>query len=290
MIAENKQFVSKPLFDEKTILSKDTNYPKVSIVTPSYNQAQFLEETILSVLNQNYPNLGYMIIDGGSTDGSIEIIKKYEKYLAYWVSEKDEGMYDAINKGLKIASGNILAYLNSDDFYFPGTIQTVVDYFEKHPNTCLIYGDCDFIDSRGHFLYSYHYPAFKWDLFIVLNWSSIPQQATFWRRDIHEKVGYFNPTFKMAGDFDFYVKVGKHFRIDHIRRRLAKYRIHDKSLTITNQDVAREEVRRIHRRYGISDRFVIICLRCLADLRIKLLNLPLMIKKMLNLERLISRR
>jgi len=108
-----KEFVSKPLFDEKVILNKDPNYPKISIVTPSYNQAEFLERTILSVLNQNYPNLEYIIIDGGSTDGSVEIIKKYKKYLTYWVSEKDEGQSDAINKGFEKSTGEILAWLKT---------------------------------------------------------------------------------------------------------------------------------------------------------------------------------
>lgn len=261
------------------------DYPKVSIVTPSYNQVQFLEKTILSVLNQNYPNLEYIIIDGGSTDGSVEIIKKYEKYLVYWVSKKDEGMYDAVNKGLKVASGSIFAYLNSDDLYLSDTVQVAVNYFQKHPETALIYGDCDYIDLEGRFLYAYHYPIFKWHRFIVLNWSSIPQEASFWRKGVHKVVGYFNTEFKMAGDFEFYVKVGKDFQIDHLRKVLAMHRLHKKSLTSIWQDKNQEEVKMIHQCYGVSNGFSDICLRFLAELRIKLLNLPLMIKKLLGLQR-----
>ena len=107
---EIKEFVSKPMFDKKVILNKDPYWPKISIVTPSYNQAEFLERTILSVLNQNYPNLEYIIIDGGSTDGSVEIIKNYEKYLAFWVSEPDNGQADAINKGFIKSTGEIVGW------------------------------------------------------------------------------------------------------------------------------------------------------------------------------------
>lgn len=260
-------------------------YPKVSIVTPSYNQGQFLESTILSVLNQSHPNLEYIIIDGGSTDGSVQIIKKYHKYLAYWISEKDGGMYDAINKGLKMASGDILAYLNSDDLYMPGTFQIITEYFQKHPEVALVYGDCVFINEREEYMYTYHYPCFKWRRFILLNWCSILQQGSFWRRDIHKKIGYFNPEFKMAGDFEFYARVGKHFQIGHLRKKLAMYRLHKKSLSATRQDKNQEEVHKIHQRYGVSDEFTDICLRFLAELQIKLLNLPLMMKKLLRLQR-----
>lgn len=275
----------KPLFDEKTILNKSTSYPKVSIVTPCYNGAQFLEKTILSVLNQNYPNLEYIIIDGGSTDGSVAIIKRYKKYLAYWISEKDNGMYEAINKGLKKANGEILAYLNSDDLYYPGTIQTVVEYFKRHPDAGLIYGDCDFIDSEAHVLYRYRFPAFNWRRFIVLNWSSIPQEASFWRYEVHKVTGYFNPEFKIVGDFEFYIRVGKHFTIDHLKKVIAMRRLHKKSLTSNWRARSREEKKRIHRQYNIRDRFAIICLRYLRECQIKLLNLPLMIKKICGLQR-----
>jgi len=136
---EIKEFVSKPLFNEKVILNKDPTYPKISIVTPSYNQAEFLERTILSVLNQNYLNLEYIIIDGGSNDGSVEIIKKYEKYLTYWVSEKDKGQGCAISKGFEKSTSDILAWLNSDDTYLPGTFYKIAKDFRQNSEVDLIF-------------------------------------------------------------------------------------------------------------------------------------------------------
>ena len=273
----------------KGLFNKDSkrDKPLVSIITIVLNGEKYLEQMIQSVVNQIYDNIEYIVIDGGSTDGTLDIIRKYEDKIAYWISEKDEGMYDAINKGLKTASGTIFAYLNSDDLYLPNTVQTVVEYLQSHPDTSLIYGDCNFIDSEGRFLYIYHYPAFEWDRFIVLNWSSIPQQATFWRRDIHKKIGYFNPEFRMAGDFEFYARVGKHFQIDHLKKVLATYRLHKESLSSTWQDKNEEEVERIHQRYGISNGFVTIWLQFLAELQVKLLNLPLMIKKLLRFQRIV---
>ena len=149
-----------------------TVFPKISIVTPSFNQAQFLEETILSVINQNYPNLEYIIIDGGSTDGSVDIIKKYEKHLTYWVSEPDNGHGHALNKGFSTTTGEIMAWINSDDKYYPSTFATVAEIFNKFSDINWIHGKNSRIDKSVRLedvlafinIYSYLLYDYKWIL------------------------------------------------------------------------------------------------------------------------------
>ncbi|GAG62509.1 unnamed protein product [marine sediment metagenome] len=147
-----KEFVSKPLFDEKALLNKELSWPRISVITPSYNQGRFLEKTILSVLNQNYPNLEYIIIDGGSTDESINIIKKYENYIDYWVSEKDRGQADALNKGFKKATGDIIGWQNSDDIYLPSVFLKIAELFKQNPKIDIIYGNRFDIDEDNNII------------------------------------------------------------------------------------------------------------------------------------------
>ena len=155
-------------------------WPKVSIVTPSYNQGEFLEETIRSVLLQGYPNLEYIIIDGGSQDNSVEIIKKYEPWLAYWVSELDRGQAHAINKGFKRATGEIVTWLNSDDFYARRALGSVAQSFHKQ-QVDLLYGDCFFLDSAaGEYKHVKALPNSEISLFV----GSLPQPSTFFRREV----------------------------------------------------------------------------------------------------------
>jgi glycosyltransferase involved in cell wall biosynthesis len=128
------------------------NNPVISIVTPSFNQDQFLEQTISSVLGQGYTNLEYIIIDGGSTDNSVDIIRKYSNSLTFWKSERDQGQSDAINQGFQRATGDIVAWINSDDYYLPGILLKIIEYFERHPQVDIVYGDLQVIDPSGNFL------------------------------------------------------------------------------------------------------------------------------------------
>lgn len=206
-------------------------YPKITIVTPSYNQANFLERTILSVINQNYPNLEYIIIDGGSTDGSVEIIKKYEKHLSYWSSEKDNGQSEALNKGFAKATGDIFAYINSDDILLPETLNFISDIFQKNTDVDLIYGHALLIDANDNEI----------GLCIALPFTlkehlngvfSIPQQSSFWKRQVFEKVGGFNPQNHSCMDGEFFAFAAtNNFTFKKINKILAAFRIHNLSKT-----------------------------------------------------------
>lgn len=225
---EIKEFVSKQLFDEQIIRTKDSVYPKISIVTPSYNQGEFLERTILSVLNQNYPNLEYIIIDGSSTDGSVEIIKKYEGYLSYWASEPDNGQADAINKGFKIVTGDIVAWQNSDDIYLPGAFKNVSELFMKHNDIDVLFGNVYLIDENDYILKDMRFIPFNLEHLIYYDWN-LSSQAVFWKRGLFNKIGYLK-NYRVTFDLDWFVRVGKateNFRF--IREFLGNYRIHSKS-------------------------------------------------------------
>ena len=245
---EIKEFISKPFFDEKIILDKNSKYPKISIVTPSYNQAQFLERTILSVLNQNYPNLEYIIIDGGSTDGSVEIIKKYEKYLFYWVSEKDKGQADAINKGFEKSTGEILAWLNSDDLYLPETFFKVVKVLHNSPEADLVFGNIYFIDKNDKKIGELRLTRLNLSHF-VFEGISLAQQAVFWTKDIYDKIGGINPYYQFCMDLDIFTRITDVGCLIYIREYLANFRIHADSKTSTNLDMWSVEHEEIVKRY-----------------------------------------
>ena len=208
-------------------------WPLISIVTPSYNQAQYLEETIRSILLQGYPNLEYIIIDGGSTDGSIDIIRRYEPWLAYWVSEPDQGQADAINKGWRRCRGEIVAWLNSDDTYEPDALRMVAQEMNSEKDHPVVYGDCNFIDETGRFLRTIHPPPLSLGS-LIRYWvpdSVPPQPAIFLSLRVIQDVGLLNTSLHYAMDYDLCVRAISHYRFHHIPRPLANYRYHSESKT-----------------------------------------------------------
>ena len=222
--------------------------PRITIVTPSYNQAAFLERTLTSVLDQGYPDLEYLVLDGGSTDGSVALIERYAGRLAWWRSGKDAGQAAAIREGFARATGDVLAWLNSDDWYEPGALLAVGEAFARG-GAEIVHGDVRFVDSAGRRL---------WDAPMVLDErilayeSEYPAQpALFWTLALYEKAGGLDPSFRFAMDFDLLVRLLRAGgRGRKLWRPLANFRLHAESKTTTIAAVGEEEVRRVRARYG----------------------------------------
>jgi glycosyltransferase involved in cell wall biosynthesis len=221
-----------------------SSWPKVSIVTPSYNQAQFLEETIRSVLLQGYPNLEYIIIDGGSTDGSVDIIRKYEPWLAYWVSEPDRGQSHAINKGWKSASGEVLAWLNSDDIYGCGAIGQAMRLMSHPPESDLVYSECEFIDTNGNTLYRSNYGPY--DQAELVKRDVIPQPTAFVKTEMIFTVGLLNEAFHYAMDYDLWLRVSMSGRVKKSDGIWAKVRYHEACKSRAHTDSFAPEVLKMY--------------------------------------------
>lgn len=225
--------------------------PLVSIITPSFNQARFLEETMLSVLNQDYPNLEYLVVDGGSQDGSLEIIQKYAHRLAWWVSEKDQGQTDAINKGFGRAKGEILAWLNSDDTYLPGAISQAVAYLQAHPEAGMVYGDANLIDQQGIIIGKF--PARQTDYKrLRQGFVHIPQQAAFFRADLWRQVSPLDPGFYFAMDYDLWVRIARLAPLHYHPQSWANFRLHNSGKSVISDDRCWPEMLRVHYRDGGS--------------------------------------
>ncbi len=221
----------------------------VSIVTPSFNQASFLEETIRSVLEQDYPEIEYFIIDGGSTDGSVEIIQRYAHRLAGWVSEPDKGQTDAINKGFERCKGEVLAWLNSDDTYQPGAVREVVAFLQANPDVGMVYGDSNYINQDGQTLG--RFPAAQTDYRrLRQGYVHIPQQASFFRASLWEQVGPLDPSFYFAMDYDLWVRLARISELRYHPKLWANFRLHSQGKTVAADDRCWPEMLRIHFRDG----------------------------------------
>lgn len=223
-----------------------TNLPKISIITPSYNQGNFIEETILSIVNQNYDNLEYIIIDGGSTDNTIDIIKKYEPKIDYWVSEPDKGQSHAINKGLKIATGEIVAWLNSDDIYLPNAFEKIIPAFEN-PAVYLTFGrTIAFNEKKELAVWWKDYPDDK--LCFIGGSPFPPQPSTFYRKKLFEEQGEIDERYHYSMDYDVFTKATLNYEISEVKESLSKFRLHGSSKSITQSEKFRLDRRMIFKK------------------------------------------
>ena len=224
--------------------------PRISIITPSYNQADFIEETIRSILLQNYPNIEHIIMDGGSTDGTVEILRHYDAHIT-WVSEPDGGQADAINKGLKRATGDILAYLNSDDVYLPTALQTVAAYFQANPQVGLLYGDTEAIWADGRPKGMIHGRPF--DLHKIIHRGHfLPQQSTFWTRAAMQKAGWFDASQYFAMDYEYFIRLGQVTQAAYLPLSLSQFRFHESSKSVTGEERHWRDILTVSEAYGMK--------------------------------------
>lgn len=225
--------------------------PLVSIVTPSFNQARYLEETIVSVLHQNYPRIEYLVVDGGSQDGSVDILKKYQDGISWWVSEPDQGQTDAINKGFARAKGEIYAWINSDDTYEPYTISEAVDFLLSNSDIGMVYGDANFINSKGEIIGKFKAKQTNYKR-LRRGGVYIPQQAAFWRGALWKQVGPLDPGLYFAMDYDLWLRLARITRIKYMPKLWANFRLHEDAKTIFADDRCWPEMLKIHKRDGGS--------------------------------------
>lgn len=226
---------------------------KFTIVTPSYNHKDYIETTIKSVLGQTYKNFEYLIVDGASTDGTCDIIEKYRDRLKYYISEKDDGTADAINKGFERAVGDILAYLNSDDYYYEDTLERVAKIFESNPDVDVVYGDCVFVDSKGQFI-RYFSEIEDYDRQRLLNNSDfIMQPSTFWRKRVYQEYGPFDKELHYGFDWAFWCELAKNnCKMRRINGVLSANREYDNTKTKSGGKERIRELGYINNKYKTS--------------------------------------
>jgi glycosyltransferase involved in cell wall biosynthesis len=207
-------------------------HPLVSVITPSFNKGSYIEETIQSILNQSYHNVEYIVMDGGSTDETLSILKKYNDQII-WKSEPDSGQSDAINKGWKTAKGEILAYLNADDIYYPMTIETVVNYFNNHPEIKIVYGDGILTNESGRIIGTHKAGPYCYNE-LLYGRNFILQPTVFFRSEVLTRIGYIDISLHLAMDLDYWIRAGYHYRFGYIQKpALAGAKIYAGTKTIT---------------------------------------------------------
>jgi glycosyltransferase involved in cell wall biosynthesis len=224
--------------------------PLVSIITPSLNSGDFIEDTIRSVLNQDYPRIEYRVVDGGSTDTTLSILDRYGHSLRF-ESRRDAGPADALARGLAQAKGEILAYLNADDMYLSGAVAKAIQAFERFPDAAVIYGDADWIDEFGSFIAPY--PTRDFDAKALARECFICQPAAFLRRSAYEEVGGMDPSLAYTFDYDLWLRLARRYRFVHLRAKLAQSRMHKRNLSLhSRRRVFRETIQTVSANTGYA--------------------------------------
>lgn len=232
-----------------------SSWPMISIVTPSFNQGTFIEETIRSLVLQGYPNLEYIIVDGGSTDETVDIIKKYEPWITYWVSEPDRGQTDAVNKGFLRSNGEILAWLNSDDTFEPGALHSIAIFMARNPKIDVVYGNVKIIDEYSHKLTELRSVPFNAQAFLYETVHIAAQSAVFWKRQLFFDVGMLDEAYSYAMDRHLLVKfIAEGARFGFLRKCLGTYRVHGSSKTFGTADKSKQELLKIQEIAKVRER------------------------------------
>ncbi|MEB3186799.1 MAG: glycosyltransferase family 2 protein [bacterium] len=224
--------------------------PLVTIVTPSFNGARYLEACIRSVQAQTYAPIEHIIMDGASTDDTAALVARYPHVVFH--SAPDEGMYDALNRGLERARGAIVATLNTDDAYEPGAIAAVVELFAKHPGADVVFGDAVFVDEHDIPAYTYRGLPYSWRRYVSMGASSLVTPAVFWRRSLHERLGFFDTSYRMGADFEFFSRF-KGLEVRHLGRILVRFRLHAQALSYRQVTRGHQEKRRVLSGLGFRD-------------------------------------
>ena len=228
--------------------------PKISIVTPTYNSRKYLEDTIKSVISQNYPNLEYIVIDGGSTDGTVDIIKKYSDFITLWISEPDNGMYDAINKGFQKSTGEIMSWLNSDDLYHNGALLCVGEIFKDLSEVEWIIGKSCLFNAEGLCVKMNNIEYWSKNRILSMDYKWIQQENVFWRRSLWNKAGaQMSTSLKLAGDFELWMRFFNHTLLYSIYTSFAGFRLHGQQLSINYSDQYEDEVLRVIEDYKMNN-------------------------------------
>lgn len=225
-----------------------TGWPRITVVTPSFNQVEYLEETLETIHGQGYPELEHIVMDGGSTDGSVDVIRRWAEHLDYWQSEPDGGQTSALRRGFELATGEILCWLNSDDLYEPWTLREVGEFFLSNPEAEVVYGDSTWISDTGEFIRPKREHPFSRFIFLY-DHDFIPQPSTFWRAGLYQRVGGLDPSFDLAMDADLFIRFADVTKVHHRRRPWSRMRLYPDQKNQRLRSKSNLEGRRIRSRY-----------------------------------------